>query len=87
MYNRDWDGVNFYEQVRATLIAEEYPWITFAADIYGAALHNVTEMDQRIELASFYRSNTTLFIQRIQAAIDAVKTLDQVNPNQIALIG
>jgi hypothetical protein len=85
--NSDWDGVNFYEQVRATLMATEYNWVGFAADIYGASLHNVTDIDQRIELSTLYRSNATLFSERIQAAVDVVKTLDSVDPDKIALLG
>jgi dienelactone hydrolase len=85
--NSDWDGVNFYEQVRATLMATEHNWVGFAADIYGADLHNVTDMEERRTLATLYRMNATLFAGRIQAAIDTVKTLDQVDPNKIALLG
>ena len=87
LYFSDWDGVNFYEQARATMLSVELGWIGFAADIYGASLQNVTDMDQRIELATMYRSNTTLFINRIQAAIDTVKEMDNVDPTKIALIG
>ena len=83
----DWDGVNFYEQVRATLMATEHNWVGFAADIYGASLHNVTDMDTRIELATLYRSNATLFSERIQAAVDVVKGMAQVDPDKIALLG
>ena len=39
MYRRrmwsDWDGVNLYEQQRATKVAEDLGWASFAADIYG----------------------------------------------------
>ena len=68
-------------------MATNHNWVGFAADIYGASLHNVTEMDLRIELATMYRSNATLFAHRIQAAVDVVKTLDQVDPDKIAILG
>lgn len=68
-------------------MATNHNWVGFAADIYGASLHNVTDMDLRIELATMYRSNATLFAHRIQAAVDVVKTLDQVDPDKIAILG
>lgn len=68
-------------------MATEYNWVGFAADIYGASLHNVTDINERIELATLYRSNATLFAERIQAAVDVVKNLDQVDPDKIALLG
>jgi dienelactone hydrolase len=83
----DWDGVNEYEQIRATMFTIEQNYIGFAADIYGATLQNVTEFDQRSQLATLYRNNTSLFVGRIQAAIDTVKTIPNVDPNNIALVG
>jgi dienelactone hydrolase len=83
----DWDGVNYYEQQRATLIAQDLNFVAFAADIYGADLHNVSNTTLRRELADFYRSNATLFTNRIQAAIDVVKVMEDVDANRVALIG
>ena len=68
-------------------MATEHSWVGFAADIYGASLHNVTDMAQRAELATLYRSNATLFAHRIQAAVDLAKTLDQVDSDNIAILG
>jgi dienelactone hydrolase len=65
----DWDGVNYYEQVRTTLVAKEWGYVAFAADIYGAQYHEVDEMSERIRLATLYRSDPELFIGRIQAAM------------------
>jgi dienelactone hydrolase len=62
-------------------------WIGFAADIYGADLHNVSDMQQRIELATLYRSNASLFTARIQAAVDTVKSIENVDTTRIALVG
>jgi dienelactone hydrolase len=87
VFYRDWDGVNYYEQQRATLIAEDLQFVAFAADIYGADLHNVSNMTLRRELADLYRSNATLFTNRIQAAINVVKDLENVDAERIALIG
>ena len=83
----DWDGVNFYEQQRATMLAQEFGWVGFAADIYGMDKHEVPDMEERITLAGLYRSNATLFASRIQAAVDEVKNLDEVDGENVAAIG
>jgi dienelactone hydrolase len=83
----DANGVNDYEQLRAVMIAEEFGWVGFAADIYGRDLHNVTDPTQRSELLDLYRSNATLYTDRIQAAIDAVAGFDEVDAENIAIIG
>jgi dienelactone hydrolase len=83
----DWDGVNFYEQQRATMLAEDLGYVGFAADIYGADKHEVNDFDERIALAGLYRGNATLFASRIQAAVDEVKTLEEVDSDNVAIIG
>lgn len=83
----DWDGTNFYEQQRATKVAEDLGYIGFAADIYGPDFHDVQENDQRIALATQYRGNITLFTGRIQSAIDYVKTMPEVDAENVAIVG
>jgi dienelactone hydrolase len=83
----DWDGVNFFEQQRATMVAKELGWIGFAADIYGPAFHTVDDLTIRRQLATMYRNDTALFSGRIQAAVDAVKTMPGVDTERIALAG
>jgi cephalosporin-C deacetylase-like acetyl esterase len=83
----DWDGVNFYEQQRATMIAKELGYVGFAADIYGADKHEVEDIDERRALATLYRSNSTLFTSRINAAVDTVKALSDVDSDNVAVIG
>eukprot|EP00592_Proboscia_alata_P014804 CAMPEP_0194397656 /NCGR_PEP_ID=MMETSP0174-20130528/125665_1 /TAXON_ID=216777 /ORGANISM="Proboscia alata, Strain PI-D3" /LENGTH=971 /DNA_ID=CAMNT_0039193857 /DNA_START=24 /DNA_END=2940 /DNA_ORIENTATION=- len=83
----DWDGVNLYEKQRATMIAKELGYVAFAADIYGADLHEVVEFSERIELSTKYRSNNALYISRIKAAIDLMKSSDLVISDKIAVIG
>ena len=81
------DGVNFYEQQRATLMAQELGYVGFAADIYGMDKHEVLDLEERSALAGLYRGNATLFASRIQSAIDQVKSLDEVDSENVAAIG
>jgi dienelactone hydrolase len=81
------DGVNFYEQQRATMIAQELGYVGFAADIYGMDKHEVSDIEERSTLAGLYRENATLFFSRIEAAIQQVKTLDEVDSDNVAAIG
>jgi dienelactone hydrolase len=78
--------VNEYEQLRATKLAA-LGYAAFAADIYGADLQQNLTMDQRIALSSTYRDNSTLFVQRIQRAIEVVQNLDFVDSDNIAIFG
>jgi len=82
----DWDGVNTYEHQRATMIAKDLGYVGFAADIYGADKQVVVGADRKSQ-AMKYAGNVTLFVQRIKAAVDLVKTFDEVDPNRIAIIG
>jgi len=83
----DWDNVNDYEMRRATMIAEELGYIGFAADIYGADMHDVQDQNVKVEQATKYRSDVDLFNSRVQSAIDTVKTIDGVDADKIAIIG
>jgi dienelactone hydrolase len=87
LVRRDWDGVNYYEQQRATKLSGR-GYVAFAADIYGADLQENLTMDQRLELSSTYRENPNLFIQRIKRALEVMQTnFDFVDPENIAVIG
>lgn len=83
----DWDGVNEYEHVRATMIAKEWGMVGFAADIYGADLQFVEDFSERGQLATFYRSNPDVFGSRINTAIEFVKSMPEVNSERVALFG
>ncbi|KAG7373156.1 dienelactone hydrolase [Nitzschia inconspicua] len=83
----DWDGVNEMEQIRATMVTEQWNMVGFAADIYGADKQTVEDIAERSELANTFRSNATLFAERIQAAIDLIKAHEKVNPDQVGLFG
>lgn len=82
----DWDGVNLYEQERATLLSE-LGYVAFAADIYGADLQSNLTFPEKMQYASLYRDNMTLFVQRITRAIEEIKTFDNVDTANIAVIG
>jgi len=83
----NWDNVNRFEKERATQLAD-FGYVGFAADIFGADLQNET-LNRNISIAqtSMYRDDKELFVSRIQAAVDTVKNLPQVDPTKIAIIG
>lgn len=85
----DWDGVSGmdgYEAGRATLLSEE-GYVGFAADIFGAEFQQVEDFGMRVNLTTLYRTNYTLFVSRIQAAVDLVAAHELVDPENIFLIG
>jgi hypothetical protein len=70
------------------MIAESFGWVGFAADIYGLDYHDgVPDFAIRREQATLYRSNNTLFVGRMQAAVDLMKAHSAVDPDNIAIIG
>jgi len=74
----DWDGANEYELERAVLTAQHNKddagkqYIAMVADIYGVNYTTVEDFPKRIELSTLYRNDPTLFVSRIQAAINKV---------------
>merc|ERR1719221_1044396 len=62
-------------------------YVGFAADIYGIDYHQVDDFDKRVELATKYRSDPDLFIGRIEAAVKEVSSMDNVNAQNISLMG
>lgn len=86
-FGRDWDGVNDYGKRRAEMISADLNYVSFAADIYGADLHEVTNTTQRSELAGLYRGDPELFASRIQAAVELVRNIEEVDTENVAIIG
>lgn len=77
-----------YEHIRATMIAQQFGWVGFAADIYGPDFQDgVPDIAIRREQAGLYRGNNTLFYGRIQAAVDLMKEHPDVVSDKIAIIG
>ena len=70
------------------MVAEDMGYIAFAADIFGKDLHNVDDFNQKVELATLYRSDPSLFIGRIQAAVDQLidGTIMDDNDNSVMVI-
>jgi dienelactone hydrolase len=54
---------------------------------YGADLQSNLTIEERMELTGLYRGNMTLFVQRIERAIEEVKTFYLVDVSNIAVIG
>jgi dienelactone hydrolase len=62
-------------------------YIAFAADIFGADLQTNLTFDQRVNLTTSYRNDPLLFVQRMERAIEEVKTVKGVDLSKIAVIG
>ena len=69
------------------MIAQEWGYVGFAADIYGADNQFVENITERGELATYYRSNPDVFGSRIRTAIEFVKAHPKVDPEKVALFG
>ena len=79
--------MNAYEIARAEMIANELGYIGFTADIYGVDMHDIQDMNVMWQQSSLYRSNMTLYMSRIQSAINVVAAHPKVDADRIALIG
>jgi len=84
----DADGPTDYEKQRASILSSQNGYIGFAADMFG---YNV-ELPENSwgsgqSFMSQFFTNETLFTQRIQAAVDHVQSLDEVDASKVAMIG
>ncbi|CAE7491975.1 unnamed protein product [Symbiodinium natans] len=82
---QDWNGMNDYEKERARMLAG-LGYVGFAADIYGYGTP-VEDMSDWMAASSAHRGNPDLYMSKISAAIDKVKTYDFVDTSKIAVIG
>jgi len=80
--------VNDYEKARAVALSE-LGYVGFAADVYGADLQDADALsfEERGALTSMYRANETLFVQRIERAIEVASSLPGADPDNVAVIG
>lgn len=83
----DWNNIDDYERIRATMMNVNYGWVGFAADIYGPDLQDFEDRTIQREQATKYRSDDELFWGRIQSAVDLMKKHPNVDPNKVAVIG
>jgi dienelactone hydrolase len=79
--------VNQYEKERAALLADA-GYVAFAADIYGAALQEDLDMATMVAQSTLYRTtNNTLFVSRMQRAVELVQSYDFVDADNVVIIG
>lgn len=83
----DWSNIDDFEKGQADYVSGDMGYVGFAADLYGPDLHNVEEMATKIQQATMLRSDSDLFTRRIDAAIDTVAAMPEVDPTRIAVIG
>ena len=82
---QDWTGMDDYEKERSRMLAE-LGYVAFAADIYGYGTP-AENMAQWGAAAGAHRGNPDLYMSKIQAALDQVKTYDFVDTTKIAAVG
>lgn len=86
----DQSGPDTYEQQRATILAQNLGHVGFAADIYGV---NTVQppadapWSERAPFVSQFTGNATLFTMRIQAAVEYVQALEEVDETKVAIVG
>ncbi len=81
----EWMGLNDFAKRQADSLAA-LGYVAFAADIYGKGVRP-TSPDEAGKQAGMYRNDRALFRRRLNAALDHVNTLSQVDRNKIAAIG
>ncbi|KAL7550070.1 hypothetical protein ACHAWF_017278 [Thalassiosira exigua] len=86
----DSNGLTLYERQRASLFADALGYVGFAADMYGIDADLSPEDGGWFAFAPLsgkLSDNSTLFVQRINAAVDYVRGLDRVDPEKVAVVG
>lgn len=85
----DRTGVDDYEKQRATIIARELGMVGFAADIFGLDIpeDDGTWAGDYAQFTASFTNNATLFALRIQAAVDHVRSLAEVDSSKVAIVG
>jgi dienelactone hydrolase len=81
----DWQGLrSFYQEITKKLAGMGY--IAFAADIYGKGIRPATGKEAAVE-SNKYKSDRKLMRKRVQAALEELKKVANVDLNRIAAIG
>ena len=81
----EWWGNNDYSRHRADMLAQ-LGYIAIAADMYGGGKEGATPKEAQ-ELATPFYGNAALAKERIEAAVDKLKTYEQTDAEQMACIG
>ena len=83
----DWSGLDDYEWRRLLLVVEEWGFVAIGADIIGG-MRSVSVMAERVNISSgFLANNSSRFLERIDAAVSAAKTLPYVDATKIGVMG
>ena len=80
-----WKGLSDFEMGIAQRLAEQ-GFVAFAADVYGKGIRPST-MQQAGEQAGMYRADRQLMRGRVQAGLDLLKGLPDVDSSMTAAIG
>lgn len=81
----DWSGQNAFARERAEYLAKQ-GYLGFAVDMFGDGRIGETVAEKQALIQPFLLDRA-LLRARMQAALDAVKSLPQVDPSRIAVIG
>jgi dienelactone hydrolase len=81
----EWDGLGDYLKRRARMVAD-LGYIAFAADIYGQGIR-AHSMEEAGKLAGQYKGDRPLLRRRAVVAYNELKSMPQVDPTRIAVMG
>lgn len=81
----DWSGRNAFACEKADMLAR-LGYVGFAVDMYGDGRIGET-MDEKMALMQSVLHDRKFLRARIQSALEAVMTLDNVDPQRVAVIG
>lgn len=85
MIVHQWKGLGEYEKSRADMLATE-GYNAFAIDMYGQGIRPQDPESAGAEAAK-YKNNPTLARQRLNAALEYAKTIENADTSRIAIIG
>ncbi len=81
----EWMGLDEYAKMRARKLAD-LGYVAFAVDMYGKGVR-AADTKEAAALSGKYKADRPLMRARIQAALDVLRRLPQVDPRRIAAIG
>ena len=81
----EWKGLNDYSKGRAEQLAK-MGYVAFAADMYGKGVY-AKDHEEAGKLAGAFRNDRQMMRQRINAALEVLKSQPEVDPDKIGAIG